>query len=232
MLSNEEKKKWILENCVKDGNIYLNRLDFSDFDGDVYINGLKVKNNLYQNCQTVGKDLNDYAHCVGKDLIQHGSNVKHDLYQDHQEVEGMYYPNESDDYGKGKKINFAKINKKLNKLGWEFCGHDYLNFAELFIKKYDNFHSQRVLINKRIIDFEPIILDGKKIIRNTATSLNIDELSIFLDIFKYTKKTGKSYPQEYATSQKELDNAYKFEIGDTECVFENGSLTCKIREDK
>ena len=28
------------------------------------------------------------------------------------------------------------------------------------------------------------------------------------------------------------DNAYKFEIGDTECVFENGSLTCKIREDK
>ena len=63
MLSNEEKKKWILEICVKDGNIYLNRLDFSEFDGDIYISGWKVKNNLYQNCQKKRLQYNIFRLC-------------------------------------------------------------------------------------------------------------------------------------------------------------------------
>lgn len=44
MLSKEEIKKWLLENCVNEyGKLDLSGLDFSDFDGDVYIFGMKVK---------------------------------------------------------------------------------------------------------------------------------------------------------------------------------------------
>lgn len=55
MLSKEEIKKWLLENCVdEDGDLDLTDLDFSDFGGNVYISGMKVAKSLYQNCQEVG----------------------------------------------------------------------------------------------------------------------------------------------------------------------------------
>ncbi|MEG0517076.1 MAG: hypothetical protein RR523_15665 [Cetobacterium sp.] len=57
----EETKAWLLENRVnKDGNIWLDGLDFSDFDGDVYIGFMKVKNNLCQQHQEVGGSLCQY----------------------------------------------------------------------------------------------------------------------------------------------------------------------------
>lgn len=76
MKTKEEIKKWLLENCVDEqGNLNLSGLDFSDFDGDVYINALTVKQDLYQDNQIVGGDL-----------YQNFQEVKRDLYQDYQEV--------------------------------------------------------------------------------------------------------------------------------------------------
>ncbi|MEG3037063.1 MAG: hypothetical protein RR832_05840, partial [Bacilli bacterium] len=54
----EEAKNWLIENRVsKDGNLILNELDFSDFDGDVYIGLMKIKHNLYQSGQEVKGSL-------------------------------------------------------------------------------------------------------------------------------------------------------------------------------
>jgi hypothetical protein len=41
--------EWLLENCVdRNGDLNLSLLDFSAFDGDVYISQMKVKESLYQ----------------------------------------------------------------------------------------------------------------------------------------------------------------------------------------
>ena len=77
-LTPEEKKQWILDNCVDEyGNIDLSNLDFSDFEGNVFIGGMIVKKDLIQFCQQVKGDL-----------IQSCQQVKGDLYQGCQIVEG------------------------------------------------------------------------------------------------------------------------------------------------
>ena len=70
MISIEETKKWLSKNRVdENGDINLNDLDFSDFDGNVNISGMKVKGNLCQDSQE----------------------VKGNLYQCSQKVEGSMY---------------------------------------------------------------------------------------------------------------------------------------------
>lgn len=81
MLSKEEVKKWLLENCVNEvGNLDLDGLDFSDFNGDVYLSNMKVKWKLIQNHQEVGRDLR-----------QNYQKVKGNLDQDNQEVDGNLF---------------------------------------------------------------------------------------------------------------------------------------------
>ena len=54
MLTKEEIKQWLLENCVdEDGDLDLSYLDFSDFGGNVHLMGMKVKKTLFQDCQEV-----------------------------------------------------------------------------------------------------------------------------------------------------------------------------------
>lgn len=77
MKTKKEIRDWILENCVNEyGNIYLVELDFSDFDGDVYISGMKVKNELFQSYQEVGGKLCQRNQTVAGDLEQYGQTVK------------------------------------------------------------------------------------------------------------------------------------------------------------
>lgn len=84
MLSKEEIKKWLLENCVDEyGNINLNCLDFSDFNGSVKIGYMKVKGSLFQNCQNVEGNL-----------IQDYQTVGGDLYQERQKVKGSISDNQ------------------------------------------------------------------------------------------------------------------------------------------
>ncbi|MEG2229962.1 MAG: hypothetical protein RRY22_04220, partial [Bacilli bacterium] len=60
-------------------NLNLSELDFSDFDGDIYIRLMKVKHNLYQDGQEVQGSL-----------FQDFQEVKGNLYQDNQKVKGNF----------------------------------------------------------------------------------------------------------------------------------------------
>lgn len=94
MKSKEEIKKWLLENCVdENGDLCLIGLDFSDFDGDVYFKGIKVKNDLMLCYQEVKGNLFQDCQQVDGDLIQDGQVVKGCLYQSHQKVEENLYQN-------------------------------------------------------------------------------------------------------------------------------------------
>ena len=63
-------RDYLLENYVDDdGDLNITGLDFSDFDGDIYIVDMKVKRDLYQSEQE----------------------VQGDLTQGYQEVKGNYY---------------------------------------------------------------------------------------------------------------------------------------------
>lgn len=83
MLSREEIKKWLLENCVDSaGDLRLMDLDFSDFDGNIFIGGMKVKKDLYQSGQEVEGNL-----------FQNGQEVEGNIYQNLQKVVGSLYQN-------------------------------------------------------------------------------------------------------------------------------------------
>lgn len=80
MKSKEELKKYLLENYKdKNGDLNLSNLDFSDFDGDIYIYNLKVKKNLIQSHQNVEGSL--YQDC---------QTVKGNLDQSKQSVTGYF----------------------------------------------------------------------------------------------------------------------------------------------
>ena len=87
-----EIRNWLLENAVdEDGDLMLDYLDFSEFDGDVIISEMKVKGNLSQDFQEVKGDLYQGHQEVQGNLFQDNHEVQGDLYQCGQEVEGDLY---------------------------------------------------------------------------------------------------------------------------------------------
>lgn len=120
MKSIEKVKKWLIKNRKdKFGNLDLSYLDFSDFNGDIFINHMKVKRGLFQNEQTVGGDLlqnsqkvegNLWQSCqkVGKDLLQYNQEVTGDLWQHNQKVKGYLLQ-------KNQQVNGALYSHKLDK---------------------------------------------------------------------------------------------------------------------
>lgn len=92
MKSKEYIKKWLLKNAVnKNGHLDLSYLDFSDFDGDVFINHMKVKGTLWQNFQEVEEDIYQDCQATGRHLCQDCNNVGGDLSQIMQRVNGNFY---------------------------------------------------------------------------------------------------------------------------------------------
>lgn len=91
MLSKEEIKKWLLENCVKGGKLDLSGLDFSDFCGEVDISGMKVGGNLVQNYQEVDGNLMQNDQKVGLVLWQSEQTVGSALFQEKQRVGGYLW---------------------------------------------------------------------------------------------------------------------------------------------
>ena len=66
----EEIRDWLLANAVdNEGDLILSDLDLSDFDGDVYIDDMKVKKSLHQDCQKVGENLHQDCQKVGGKFI-------------------------------------------------------------------------------------------------------------------------------------------------------------------
>lgn len=71
MKTKEEIKQWLLENCLNEGGyLDLSGLDFSDFDGDIYIGRMIVKKSLRQDEQIVKGNLFQSYQLVGKDLYE------------------------------------------------------------------------------------------------------------------------------------------------------------------
>ena len=81
MLSLKETKEWLLRNRInQSGELDLTQLDFSGFDGNIYINNMKVKRNLFQDHQIVKGNLYQSFQNVKFDLSQHSQQVNGDLY--------------------------------------------------------------------------------------------------------------------------------------------------------
>lgn len=92
MKSKEYIKKWLLKNAVNEnGHLDLSYLDFSDFDGDIFINHMKVKGDLWQNFQEVEGDICQGFQTTCGNLYQDCNNVRGDLYQIMQRVNGNFY---------------------------------------------------------------------------------------------------------------------------------------------
>lgn len=121
----EEVRDWLLENRVNEyGNLDLAGLDFSDFCGDVTIDGMKVKGslsqdghnvkwNLYQSCHEVEGNLYQSHHNIQGDLYQSGHDVQRNLYQTDHDVQGNYF---STRIAVGGDINFDEPTKQLKKI--------------------------------------------------------------------------------------------------------------------
>ena len=70
MLTNNEIMEWLLKNAVNDeGNLVLSDLDFSGFKGDIIINNINIKKDLFLNniidkdshiCGQIIKDIYSY----------------------------------------------------------------------------------------------------------------------------------------------------------------------------
>ena len=87
-----ELRDYLLENYVNDiGDLDISCLDFSDFDGDVVLNGMKVKGSLHQDYQDVKGNLWQGNQNVGGDLTQNCQKVGIDLWQDDQKVDGALW---------------------------------------------------------------------------------------------------------------------------------------------
>ena len=88
MITKEEIRDWLLAHCVdEDGDLDLSDLDFSDFDGNVDISGMKVQKELWQNYQIVGGNLIQNNQVVYGELWQNNCVIGGNLYQHSQEVD-------------------------------------------------------------------------------------------------------------------------------------------------
>ena len=80
---------WLLENTIDDnGDLNLEGLDFTDFDGDVRTSHMKVKKTLHQANQNVKGDLHQSYQNVEGGLHQDSQNVEGTLRQSYQYVKG------------------------------------------------------------------------------------------------------------------------------------------------
>lgn len=83
----QEVKTFLLEKCINEnGDLDISGLDFSDFNGDIIIGNMKVKNDLYQNNQVVGNNLIQSNQNVEGELFQRNQQVGRSLYQNFQKV--------------------------------------------------------------------------------------------------------------------------------------------------
>ena len=92
MKTKTEIKEWLLDNAVdEDGDLMINDLDFSDFEGGVYISSMKVRGDLYQSNQEVQGSLYQSNHEVQGNLSQGSQEVKGNLHNKNSQYGGNLY---------------------------------------------------------------------------------------------------------------------------------------------
>lgn len=118
MKSIEEIRDWLLKNAVDDdGNLNLRGLNLSNFDGNVYIDFMKVKRSLHQDYQDVGESLWQGYQKVGENLYQDGQTVGKDFYN--HKLENNEYWDESEFYVvRRKKLKEITL-EELEKMGFK-----------------------------------------------------------------------------------------------------------------
>lgn len=118
MLSKQKIRNWLLENATNDeGNLDLSDLDFSNFDGNVFINYMKVKRSLFQNRQEVGGDLLQNEQIVDEDLHQDYQTVGENFYN-HKLDKGEYWDESKDFVVRRKKLKEITL-EELEKMGYK-----------------------------------------------------------------------------------------------------------------
>lgn len=110
----EEIRYYLLENRVdEDGDLMLDVLDFSDFSGNVYITGMKVQGDLFQDSQEVQGSLYQHYQKVQGGLHQQCQKVQGHLRQDYHEVQGNLYHGYSKYGGELIEGSYSKLLKEI-----------------------------------------------------------------------------------------------------------------------
>lgn len=106
--------------------------------------------------------------------------------------------------------------KILAKKGWEYIGFEYGDLGDVFIKHRNPF-TYRIQVGCESISFSCLRWqdgdykeEGFRFFR---------EMEEFYILYEYVKQTRRCLPNELATSQEKLDDAARFEFGDSTCDF-------------
>ena len=130
-----------------------------------------------------------------------------------------------------KELEIKKIIQNLDKMGWTFDGFDKLNFGNSFTKVREPFR-YLVRIGYENITFDCARFNEKKFDFEHASFTMFKEFELFYKLYDYVKTTRRMLPNDLAKHQKDLDMAFKWEMGETYCTFENGVLSCGVVDDE
>lgn len=91
MISNKELVEYLLKNRVdRNGNLNLEGLDFSFFDGDIDISGIVAKGNIYQSCQKSGKSIYQDHQVACVDIVQEHQRAYGNIYQSRHRADSVF----------------------------------------------------------------------------------------------------------------------------------------------
>ena len=128
----KEIRDYLLANRVDEyGDLVLSNLDLSDFEGNVYINNMKVKGNLSQNSQEVQGDLYQKGHKVEGILSQSDQKVKGNLIQYGHEVKGNLKHGNSRYGGRLIEYPYSKMLKEITLEELEELGYKLKKEGEI-----------------------------------------------------------------------------------------------------
>lgn len=111
---------------------------------------------------------------------------------------------------------------ELKKYGWHYLGFDRLNVNDLF-QKYLDYGIFRVTFDSDSIEYYGFRVDNLEPFYREALvcRLSHKEYKLFNLIFEYVVETRKILDNVLTPeNQEELDNAFEFELGFTNCKVE------------
>lgn len=124
-----------------------------------------------------------------------------------------------------------KIIETLEKQKWIFNGFDRCNYEFIFMKE-DNTWIDCVAIGWGNLGTSRRRKTNKTpFFQFESFSFDRWELHLFYELYNFITDTRRGLPLDMAKKQKELDNLYKWEVGETYCTFENGVLSCGVIDD-
>lgn len=172
MLSKQEIKQWLLENCVDEyGDLDLSELDFSDFEGDVCINNMTVKHDLIQSNQQVDGDL-----------YQRYQTVDGKLWQDYLEFVDATIPTE-ETQDKTEVIEEVPEKAQIMKKIFDNCLETYkrknADYGDSFAKEFkeDGFYATKYSVGHKFRRFKTLMTKDPKVKGETIEDTLLDMIN-------------------------------------------------------